>query len=74
MNKLSPIMSDIDSLADHCKTAEHSYQLASATGDLIKIMQAKRFWQQCDQDYQVELKRVFRNAKARQKRRQEAVK
>lgn len=62
----------LDSLASDCRVAEHAYQLAVANGDLQKIKQAKRFWTDCDNDYQAELRRQFRNAKARQQRRQAA--
>jgi hypothetical protein len=62
----------LDSMASDCQLADHAYQLAVASGDSRKIIQAKRFWQQCDDDYQTELKRQFRNAKARQQRRQQA--
>ena len=62
----------LNGLARDCQIADHAYQLAVATGDLQKIKAAKRFWQQCDDDYQAELKRQFRNAKARQQRRQQA--
>lgn len=63
----------LDSLASDCRLADHAYQLAVATGDPMKIKQAQRFWTQCDADYQAELRRQMRNAKARQQRRQQAL-
>ena len=69
MNTMHEIL---DSLAADCRLADHAYQLAVATGDTQKVLQAKRFWAACDEDYQTELRRQFRNAKARQQRRQAA--
>ena len=69
---MNPMHDILDSLAADCQMADHAYQLALATGDTNKVLQAKRFWAACDADYQAELRRQFRNAKARQQRRQAA--
>ncbi len=58
--KTRRLFSQTVALAEHVKIAEHAYQLAVGSGNLSKIKEAKRFWSQCDTDYQQALKQALR--------------
>ena len=47
-------------MAADIKIADHAYQLAIATGDLVKIKQAKRFLSDCETDYHQEKRKWFK--------------
>jgi hypothetical protein len=53
----------IKDLARDVQVAEHAYQLALGNGDPHKIRDAKRFWTQCDTEYQLEKRDWFKRQK-----------